>query len=156
MDEDELFPEDIDDLEEEFEEDDSEEDIGYKIAPYFDSRIGDFLLNGNGQIVTADGPTAWAQWCENVISTDRYNHDAYTDDIGIDYDEIFSAESREEIELLLETEISDALECDPYGRTLFVQNIEFEWLSADELAVSVEVIGVDNEVVNVDTVIKAA
>lgn len=156
MDEDNLFPE-----EDEFEEDelvdddDDEEPIGYKIAPYFDSVLGEFLLDGNGQIVTADEVTAWQHWCENVISTDRYNHDAYTDDIGIDYDEIFKLNDQEEIETELESEISETLTCDPYGRTQYVQNVEFEWINSTEVMVTIEVVGLDNELVTIDTVIAA-
>lgn len=156
MDEDNLFPEE-DELEEDelVDDDDDEEPIGYKIAPYFDSVIGEFLLDGNGQIVTADEVTAWQHWCENVISTDRYNHDAYTDDIGIDYDEIFKLNDQEEIETELESEISEALTCDPYGRTQYVQNVEFEWITSTEVMVTIEVVGLDNELVTIDTVIAA-
>lgn len=156
MDEENLFPEE-DELEEDdlVDDDDSEEPIGYKIAPYFDSFLGDFLLNGNGQVITADEVTAWRQWCENILATDRYNHDAYTDDIGIDYDEIFKLNDPDEIETELEAEISEALACDPYGRTLYVQNVEFEWVSSTELIVRTEVVGLDNELVTIDTVINA-
>lgn len=156
MDEDNLFPEE-DELEEDelVDDDDDEEPIGYKIAPYFDSVLGEFLLDGNGQIVTADEVTAWQHWCENVISTDRYNHDAYTDDIGIDYDEIFKLNDQEEIETELESEISEALTCDPYGRTQYVQNVEFEWITSTEVMVTIEVVGLDNELVTIDTVIAA-
>lgn len=156
MDEENLFPEE-DELEEDdlVDDDDDEKPIGYKIAPYFDSVIGEFLLDGNGQIVTADEVTAWQQWCENVVSTDRYNHDSYTDDIGIDYDEIFQLNDQEEIETELEQEISEALTCDPYGRTQYVQNIEFEWLNSTEVMLTIEVVGLDNELVTIDTVISA-
>lgn len=154
MDEESLFPEDIDDdLGEDIEEDEEESVVGYKIAPYFDSKSGDFLLNGSGQIVDASEIDAYAQWCENVIATDRYNHGAYTDDIGLDYDEIFSADSREEAEAVIESEIAEALECDPFGRTQYVQNVSFEWIGADEVNVLVEVIALDNELVTIDTVI---
>lgn len=147
----ELFPGDIDDLDDidSEDEEDDEEVIGYKAGPLFDAYIGKFVLDGHGRIVTADGVEAWKEWCENVIVTDRYNHDSYTDDIGIDYDEIFQSEDRDEIETLLETEISEALECDPYGRTQYVQGIDFEWISPTEVVVSVDVVGMDNEIINI-------
>lgn len=149
-----LFPEDIDDeIIEEESEDDGQEIIGYKVAPYFDSKTGDFLLNGSGQIIMADEIEAYINWCENVIATDRYNHGAYTDDIGVDYNEIFAAADREEAELIIESEISEALACDPYGRTKFVQNVECEWTGPDEILVSVEVVAFDNELVTVNTTI---
>ena len=149
-----LFPADIDsEISDEELADEEEEVIGYKIAPYFDSKSGDFLLNGSGQIIMADEITAYMNWCENIIATDRYNHGAYTDDIGIDYDEIFAAADREEAELIIESEISEALACDPYGRTKFVQNVECEWTGPDEVLVSVEVVAFDNELVTVNTTI---
>lgn len=153
MDEETLFPEDIDDDIEEEEDEDEETVIGYKIAPYFDSKSGDFILNGSGQITTADEVEAYVQWCENVVATDRYNHESYTDDIGIDYDEVFAAETQEEAETILESEISEALACDPYGRTQYVQNVSFEWTGPDEVEVTIEVIALDNEIVAVNTVI---
>lgn len=156
MEENNLFPEDMDlndDLDIDELEEDEEEVIGYKIAPYFDTKSGDFLLNGSGQIITADGVTAYMQWCESVLATDRYNHGSYTDDIGIDYDEVFSAADREEAEAILESEISEALACDPYGRTQFVQNVVCEWISSDEIAVEVEIVALDNELVTLNTII---
>lgn len=153
MDEENLFPEDIDEEIDEEEDEDEEAVIGYKIAPYFDSKTGDFILNGSGQIITANEVEAYIQWCENVVATDRYNHDSYTDDIGIDYDEVFAAETQEEAETILESEISEALACDPYGRTQYVQNVAFEWTGPDEVEVSIEVMALDNELVTVNTVI---
>ena len=155
MDEENLFPED--ELEDDIDEleDDDDEPIGYKIAPFFDSRLGEFMMNGSGQIIDADGVTAWQHWCENVIATDRYNHDSYTDDIGIDYEEIFQSNDQEEIETLLETEISEALECDPYGRTQYVQNVEFEWLNSTEVIVKVDVVGIENEIISIEQTISA-
>lgn len=151
-----LFPEEMEDLGDIAEDEDEEIVTGYKKAPYFDSVTGDFVTDGHGKVITADGVTAWAHWCENILSTDRYNHEAYTDDIGIDYEEIFkTTEGREEIETLLETEISDALLCDPYGRTKYVQAIEFDWIDSDSVNVSIEVVGMDNELVTIDTLIVA-
>lgn len=149
-----LFPEDIDEFDEDIEEDIEETVVGYKSAPYFDMRTGDFLLNGSGQIITADPVTAYTQWCEAVILTDRYNHDCYTDDIGIDYNEIFAAADREEAKTILESEISEALACDPYGRTQYVQNVECEFIGPDEVLVTVEVVALDNELVTINTTIK--
>ena len=149
-----LFPRSIDsEISEEELTDNEEEIIGYRIAPYFDTKTGDFLLNGSGQIIMADEITAYTQWCESILATDRYNHGAYTDDIGIDYNEIFAASDRAEAELIIESEISEALACDPYKRTKFVQNVEFDWTGPDEVMVSVEIVAFDNEHVTVNTTI---
>ena len=153
-----LFPEDIDDLEDiDTEEDEEDEEaIGYKSGPFFDSFSGEFVFDGHGKITTADGVAAWKQWCENVIATDRYNHDSYTDDVGIDYDEIFSLGDRDEIETALETEIPEALSCDPYGRTQYVQGVDFEWISPTDVLVSIDVVGMDNEIININATLSAA
>lgn len=149
-----LFPADIDKEIEFYDESYEESVIGYKSAPYFDSELGDFIMDGSGRIVDADGVTAYTQWCENIIATDRYNHEGYTSDIGIDYDAVFSAKSHEEAETILESEISEALAVDPCGRTSYVQNVQFEWVNPDEIHVIIDVMALDNELVTIDTVIR--
>ena len=62
MEEENLFPEDIDEEIDEEEDEDEDTVIGYKIAPYFDSNTGDFILNGSGQIITANEVEAYIQW----------------------------------------------------------------------------------------------
>ena len=148
-----LFPVDLDieSVDESYVE--SDEILGYKIAPCFDYKTGDFLLNGSGQIITADKVIAYTQWCENVIATDRYNHDAYGDYIGVDYQAVFSAGSMDEAEAILESEISEALLCDPAGRTQYVQSVDCEWHNSGEVSVTVKVVALDNELVTIDTVI---
>lgn len=148
-----LFPTDLD-LEADHETfEDVDEVIGYKTAPYFDSKTGDFLTDGSGQILTADKITAFAQWCENVIAVDRYKHDGYTEYTGIDYDAIFSAQTREEAENIIESEISEALAVDPYGRTIYVQSVDCEWISSDAVSVVVVVEALENEIVTIETTI---
>ena len=153
METDNLFPEDMEN-ELDVDYDDSETVIGYKKSPQFDMERGEFLMNGSGQILSSDEVNAYVQWCEIIIATDRYKHDAYTDDIGIDYEAIFAAYDKEEAETIIESEISEALMCDPYGRTLYVQNLEFEWIGPDELNITVEIMALDNELVTVNTTIK--
>ena len=131
----------------------SEEIIGYKPAPLFDYETGDFLMNGSGQIITADKITAYTQWCKNVIATCRYNHDAYGDYIGIDWNAVFSAPTRDEAESIIESEISEALACDPYGRTEYVQSVDCEWHNSNEVTLTIKVIALDNELVTIETVI---
>lgn len=155
MDEENLFPEDMDEQDEDELLASSEEDeiIGYKPAPLFDYDSGDFVTNGQGQILTADEVTAMTQWCQNVIMTDRYNHSAYSDDIGIDYDEVFGAANHQEAEVLLETSICEALPCDPYERVQYVQSVQFDWVSSDSVNITITVIGMDNTEVTFTTLI---
>lgn len=145
-----LFPEDIDNELVDLEDENETEVTGYKLASYFDFNSGDFVLNGKGQIITADGVTGYTQWCETVLATDRYNHESYTTDIGIDFNQVFAASSREEAETILESEITEALECDPYGRTQYVQNVICEWIGPDTVEVTVDVVALDNEIVTIN------
>lgn len=148
--EDNLFPEDI---EEDILDDEEEGVTSYKTGPYFDTEKGDLLLNGAGQILLGDSVEVWAVWCEKIINTPRYSCDLYSTDVGIDYEAIFAADDREEAETILENEITEALSVDPYGRMMYVQSVECEWLSSDSIAVEVTVVGLENEVVTIDTVI---
>ena len=149
-----LFPVDIDNEIDFYDEAYEESVIGYKPAPYFDSQLGDFVLDGSGKIIDADGVTAYTQWCENILATDRYNHDGYSSDIGIDYNAVFAAKTHEEAEAILESEISEALAVDPCGRTKYVQNVQFEWTGPDEILITVEVMALDNELVTIESVLK--
>lgn len=148
-----LFPADLDLETDEELYSENEEIIGYKPAPLFDYKTGDFLLNGSGQVITADKVTAYTQWCKNVIATCRNNHDAYDSSIGIDWDAVFSAQTRDEAESIIESEISEALACDPYGRTEYVQSVDCEWHNSEEVTLTIKVIALDNELVTIDTVI---
>lgn len=150
--EDNLFPEDIDDIDEDLLLDE-DTFTGYKKGPYFDMEKGDLLLNGAGQVMIAEEVDVWATWCEKIISTPRYSCDLYSTDIGIDYEEVFAAEDREEAESIIESQISEALTVDPYGRTLYVESVKFEWLSADSVRVDALVVGIENERIPVGTII---
>lgn len=155
MDEENLFPEEMDEHDEDelLTTTDDDEIIGYKPAPLFDYDSGEFVTNGQGQILTADEVTSMTQWCQNVIMTDRYNHSAYTDDIGIDYDDVFGASNHDEAEIILETAICEALPCDPYERVQYVQSVEFDWISADSVNVTITIVGMDNTEVTFNTLI---
>lgn len=155
--EDNLFPDDIDTVDEDLLQGIEDSSLkGYKKGLYFDMEQGDLLLNGSGQILTANEFQVWSTWCQKIISTPRYACDLYSTDIGIDVEKVFAAEDREEAESILESEINEALIVDPYGRTMYVQSVLFEWLSDDSIAVEVTVVGVENEILTVNTVITAA
>lgn len=151
--EDNLFPEDIDEIDEDILAAEEETFTGYKKGPYFDIEKGDLVLNGAGQVLIADEVNIWASWCEKIISTPRYGCDLYSTDIGIDYEEIWAAEDKEEAETIIESQITDALTVDPYGRTMYVQSVEFEWINADSVEVEVTVVGMENEIITVGTTI---
>lgn len=131
--------EDTDDEEDE----DSEDDVARQ-SPYFDFDTGDFPFGKSGEMVAASPEEIWEQWCIKTIETPRYALEAYSDDIGIDFEEALQSESHEEAENILSREIEEALLADPAGRTLFVGDITFDW-EPDACTVTVPVQGIDGE-----------
>ena len=150
-----LFPEEYENEEEYFEDEENEgteeenteeeEDAGYKSSIFFDFDTGDFVVNHDGKLKEASGFEAWMQWCQKTLMTQRYAHEGYSTDIGIDYESALKADSREEAESILQREIEEALMADPSERTLYVGNITFEW-AADDCLVTVQVQGIDGDI----------
>lgn len=149
MPEDNLYPEDYED--ETIDEDETEDDepIGYRPGVAFDWQTGDFIRDGRNKLLEATGVESWAQWCQNCLQTERYKHLAYSDDFGIEIDEAFKAESQEEAESILTRQITEALEADPYGRTAYINNIEFDWTAPDGVNVDVTVVGIADVTIDV-------
>lgn len=152
-----LFPEEsdedaeaIEDLEEEGEDEESEEQR-YVQGLTFET---DLQLDGTGNIVLSDPEDAWLDWCKKALSTPRYLCDSYSDNIGIDTEAAFEADSRGEAEEILRSEISDALEADPYGRTATVEEVEFEWVAPDAVVVTVIITGFDSIRATIETTIE--
>lgn len=86
-----------------------------------------------------------------ILKTQRYSCLTYSDDIGIDMEAAFQAESREESENILRTEIKEALEADPYGRTEVVESVEFHWQEEDSLIVTCNITGMDSSNITINT-----
>jgi len=123
--------------------------IGYRPGISFDFDTGDFVRDGRRRIQNADGVESWEGWCRACLLTERYEHLAYSTDFGIETREAFAAETREKAEALLEREITEALEADPYGRTEYVEDIVFVWDAPDSVQVMVTVRGIDNVSIDV-------
>ena len=114
-----LFPEEYDNDEEYLDDEENEgtdeenteedEDAGYKPSIFFDFDTGDFVTLHDGKLKEASGFEAWVQWCYKTIMTQRYAHEGYSTDIGIDYESALQADSREEAESILQREIEEAL-----------------------------------------------
>ena len=149
-----VFPEDLDIEEDELDqlEDELTEDRpGYKKSIFFDEETGDLKRDGTGKVVESSGIEAWIQWCMKILKTQRYSCLTYSDDIGIDMEAAFQAESREESENILRTEIKEALEADPYGRTEVVESVEFQWQEEDSLIVTCNITGMDSSNITINT-----
>ena len=148
-----LFPEEDIVLTEEDIEDD-EEPVGYMESVYFDEEIGDFIRDGQYRLKTATGQEAWEQWCINCLLTERDAYPAYGELFGISTIEAFESDDRAEIESILTMEITEGLMNDPYGRTVAVREIEFDWQENQEAAdIYVTVEGLEEATIDISVTI---
>lgn len=149
MDEENLFPADYE--EEIISEADltDDEPIGYRSGVAFAWNPGDFVRDGQNDIMDTSGVESWQQWCMNCLQTARYKHQAYSDDFGIDIDEVFSAETHEEAESILTREITDALLADPYGRTAYIEAVEYDWTAPDAVQTTITVVGIADVTIDI-------
>ena len=130
-------------------------DTGYKEGVYFDPESGDFVRDGQFRVKSATGLESWEQWCRNCLNTERGAYPCYGDKFGIPTKEAFQAETREMTQSILTREICESLMNDPYGRTKYVSDVEFEWQDADAVSVDVTVVGIDDASIDLTTVIDA-
>lgn len=132
-------------------DDDLENDspIGYRPGVAFDMQTGDFIRDGRNDLLEATGVESWESWCQNCLLTERGVHLAYSDEFGIDYNQIFSASNREEAENILTRQVTESIMADPYERTAYVRNIEFEWTAPDSVLVSVTIVGIDDVTIDI-------
>ena len=148
-----LYPED--ELEIVAEELDDTEDspVGYMESIYFDETIGDYVRDGQHHLKSATGLEAWEQWCINCLLTEKGAYPAYGDKFGISTYDAFASDSHEETESILTLEITEALMNDPYGRTEYVEEIEYNWIDTGNLQVSVTVRGIDDATIDITVLI---
>lgn len=153
MPEENLYPEDYEDEDIEDEDTEDEEPIGYKPGVAFDWQTGDFVRDGRNMIQDATGVESWKQWCVNCIQTARYKHLAYSENYGIDIDEVFEATSMEEAESILTRQITEALEADPYGRVAYIDSIEYDWTDPDGVEAELTVVGIADVTIDIEAFI---
>jgi len=116
----------------------------------FDFAKGDFVLDGAGRIVIADGYTAWMQWCVKTILTQRFAHVIYSFDYGTELEEALKQPSRKAVEAEMERAITEALLADP--RTEMVKDFVFEW-EGDIVKVSFTAVPVIGEPARLEVVL---
>jgi hypothetical protein len=107
--------------------------VRYPKSWLFDMEKGDFVLDGSGRVVEADGLTAWAQWCIKAVSTIRLAYLAYGPNYGCDSGNVERQPNRKAAEAELERVITEALIVD--SRTEAIRDFTFRW-SGDEVHVS--------------------
>lgn len=121
----------------------------YKGSSYFDFYTGDFALDGGGRMLPSSGFDAWKQWCIKTIATQRRAYYNYTDGLGIEGEQAMAQPTAELQQLALETTIKEALQADPYGRTVEVR--DFVWSrGVDSLHMSCTVVGQDDRTANLE------
>lgn len=153
MPEDNLYPEDYEDETIEDEDTEDEEPIGYRPGVAFDWNTGDFIRDGRNMLQEATGVESWQQWCQNCLQTERYKYLAYSEDYGIEVEEVFAASTREEAESILTRQITEALEADPYGRTSYIDSIAYDWTASDAVQVELTVVGIADVTIDVEAYI---
>lgn len=139
-----LFPEDDIELDESeiLDEGNVDEEPNYRPGLKIDEKTNDFVITGSGKIEQCNETESWLQWCKKHIETPRYQCLAYSDDFGIDIEEILKCDTTKEKESMLFAEISEALAADPYNRTSYVESVTCEW-GSDSVHCIVSVVGND-------------
>ncbi len=128
--------------------DENKKQTQYAPAPMWDAETGDFVTDGAGKILYGNGYDAWVLWCAKTILTQRWAHDGYNSNAGIEAEQAFKEPDREAAESAFERTITEALLADPMGRTVQVRDFEFTW-EADSLLIECVVIGSDGNMANI-------
>lgn len=114
----------------------------YRPSVYFDYSTGDFIRDGSGNMVQADGREAYRQWCLKVCMTERFTCLAYTNDIGTEMIDALAQADRPAVESAVERTICEALMVNP--KTDYVRGFDFTW-EKDDLHCTFQVKGQDWE-----------
>lgn len=112
-------------------------DVQYPASPLFDFATGNFIIDGAGRFVMADGYIAWAQWCQKAVMTERFAYLAYSTDYGIELRNARNQSTRAAIRSEIERAITEALLVDP--RTATVKDFIHQF-DGDSITVSFTVV----------------
>lgn len=99
----------------------------------FDFESGDFVLDGTGRLMIADGHTSWVQWCQKAVITERFAYLIYGTNFGSEIRRTVREHDRKAAESWIEREITEAITID--SRSEMVRDFKFSW-SGDNLTVS--------------------
>lgn len=121
----------------------------YPESYLFDFEKGEFVTDGAGRVVIADGHTAWKQWCMKTVLTERFACLAYGWDYGVEIEDALKMPSRAAVEMEIERTITEALLVD--SRTETVKDFTFKWVG-DQLGVDFTAIPVIGEAVRIEWV----
>lgn len=130
-----LYP--VFDMPEIIEQQQTEPEPKYGKSWLFDFGKGDFVIDGSGHVVEADGHTAWVQWCVKTVMTERFAYLTYGWDYGVEIENALKQTNRAAVEAEIERTITEALLVDP--RTQVVKDFQFTW-EGDQLKVSLVIV----------------
>lgn len=108
----------------------------------YDQETGEFATDGAGRILIASERDAWITWCTKCAATERGASIAYSDQYGIDFDEVRLQETRAGAETVLTRTITEALLIHPMTES--VREFEFEW-EGDEMRMACNIYPKDGE-----------
>lgn len=126
----------------------TKQQMQYMPAPMWDVEAGDFVTDGAGKLLYGSGYDTWVLWCTKSILTQRWAHDGYSANEGIEAIQAFQEPDRQARESALERTITEALLADPMGRTTQVRDFEFIW-EADSLWISCIVVGMNGDTASI-------
>jgi len=101
--------------------------VTYGKSWQFNFETGTFVTDGGNRMIEADETTALMQWCIGACMTPRGDYLAYSNQYGIDIEEVRNQPTRKAMELALERTITEALLIDP--RIDSVRGFSFKWYS---------------------------
>lgn len=123
--------------------------VGYRPGVAFDLKTGDFIRDGRNRLLDSTGVESWQSWVMNCIQTARYKHLAYNSDYGVEWDRVFAAPSQDEAESIMTRQITEAIMADPYRRTAYIDELDFEWTNPDAVQITATVVGIDDITIDI-------
>ena len=121
----------------------------YKPAPNFDFATGDFILDGHGRMTFDDGQSAFEKWCVKTCMVERGSRLAYSDKVGIEFEQIASKRSPEAVKSALIRTLTEAILTHPAAE--YVKNFSFS-SDGDELRVTFDIKGRDLPVTTITVI----
>ena len=110
----------------------------YYPAPNFDFETGDFLFDGSGKFVMADGHEAFEQWVLKACMTERGTRLAYSDDYGVELEDAVKFTDAGAVRSSIVRTITETILANPCAE--YVKNFSFE-TNGDEVKISFDVKG---------------
>lgn len=95
----------------------------YKQSVAFDYSAGDFQRDGANKLVVSNGKDTYIQWCIKTAMTERYDHMAYSGNIGIELEEAMQEGTTDAVKSSVERTITEALMVNIH--TEYVRNFVF-------------------------------